>query len=65
MIDPDRLVGPWRLRVWGLILNFIANAVALFGIVQLVETGRWGLLAVGTVTTIVCVLALAIPSEAP
>jgi len=28
----DRPLGPLRVRAWGLLLNMLANAVALFGL---------------------------------
>ena len=65
MIDPDRTLGPWRIRVWGLLVNFVGNVLALFGIVRLVETGAWGLMAVGVAITAACVFILAIPSRSP
>ncbi len=62
MLDMDRMFGPWRLRVWGLVLNLIGNAIALFGIVRVVRGGSPWLLAVGAGITIVCVAALALPA---
>ena len=64
MIDPDRVVGTWRIRVWGLILNFAANAAALVGVVRFVERGAWGLMAAGAVLTVACIGVLSIPSRA-
>ena len=63
MINPDRMIGPWRLRVWGLILNFIGNAMALFGIVAYVEEGAVGLLIAGSLITVACIAVLSIPSR--
>ena len=63
MIDPDRRLGPWRLRSWGLVVNFVGNAMALFGMVAFVERGSIGLLAAGVAITALCVAVLAIPSR--
>ena len=57
----DRKLGRWRLRVWGLVINLVANAIALFGIVAVVEGGSPALLVIGATLTVVCVAALAIP----
>jgi hypothetical protein len=64
MLDMDRKVGPWRLRVWGLALNFVGNVIALSGIVKLVQGGSPVLLIVGAALTVGCILALAIPGRA-
>ncbi|MFV1988626.1 MAG: hypothetical protein ACC682_15235 [Gemmatimonadota bacterium] len=61
MLDMDRKIGPWRLRVWGLVLNFVGNVIALFGIVRLVQGGSAFLLIIGASLTLVCSLTLAIP----
>jgi len=63
MLDMDRKLGPWRLRVWGLALNLLGNAIALFGIVRVVRGGSPWLLVLGAAVTIVCVAALALPAR--
>ena len=30
-------IGPFRLRAWGLLANFVANALALFGLAEAVN----------------------------
>jgi hypothetical protein len=51
-------------RVWGLILNFIGNALAIYGLAGLVRDGsRLPLFLAGVVVTIVCILGLAIPTR--
>ena len=63
MIDLEKRTGPWSLRVWGLIGNFIANAVALYGAAGVLRDGsRWPLLVVGLLVTLGCVLVLAVPT---
>ncbi len=63
MIDLDRRLGIWPLRVWGLILNFIGNALAIYGVIGFVRDGsRLEILLVGGCLTIVCILVLAKPS---
>lgn len=63
MIDMDRTLGPWRLRVWGLLANFVGNVLALFGIVRVMRGGSAGLLVLGASVTVVCIALLAIPSR--
>lgn len=64
MLNIDKKIGPWPMRVWGLVLNFIANAVAIYGAVGYIQNGsRLPLLIFGIVVTLICILALAKPSE--
>lgn len=64
MIDIDRRVGPFSGRVWGLVLNLAANALALYGLVGFLRDGTHVvLLIVGAVCTLACVLVLAQPSR--
>ena len=64
MIDLDRRYGIWPLRVWGLIVNLMANALALYGLVGFVRDGTHLVpLVLGAIVTLVCVLVLATPSR--
>jgi len=64
MIDIDRRYGMFSGRVWGLILNLAANAVALYGLVGFLRDGTHVvLLTVGVVCTMACVAILARPSH--
>jgi hypothetical protein len=64
MIDLDRRYGPWSGRVWGLIVNLAANALALYGLVGYLRDGtRVGHLVVGLIVTAICVAWLAKPSQ--
>jgi len=63
MLDMDRRLGPWRLRVWGLGLNLVGNALALFGIARLMRGGAPWLLVLGALITLACIIALAAPSR--
>lgn len=64
MINLEKKLGPWSLRVWGLILNLAANTLALYGAAGVVRNGsRLPLLILGCVFTLVCVLVLAVPSR--
>ena len=64
MIDLDRRYGMWSGRVWGLIVNLLANALALYGLVGFLRDGTHLIpLAVGALVTLACVLLLAIPSR--
>ncbi len=51
-------------RVWVLVLNLIANAVALWGVSLLLRTGvGWPWIVIGGVGTVVCLAALAVPDR--
>ena len=64
MINLDKKIGPWPLRVWGLVLNFIGNAVAIYGALCFIRDGsRLSMLIIGVVITLTCILVLAKPSE--
>ena len=64
MIDIDRRYGVFSGRVWGLILNLVANAVALYGLAGFLRDGtRVVLLTVGVACTLACVAILARPSH--
>ncbi|MDE2664051.1 MAG: hypothetical protein OXI39_13735 [Gemmatimonadota bacterium] len=62
----ERRAGPWSGRVWGLLLNLVANAVALWGVSSVMRTGDgWTWVAVGCAATVVCIAVLARPSRSP
>lgn len=62
MINIDRRLGPWTGRVWGLILNFIGNGLAIYGAIGVIRDGsRMPMLILGLVLTIGCILLLARP----
>ena len=64
MRDLDKKVGPWTFRVWGLILNFAGNAMAIYGALGVVHDGsRWPWLLVGGGLSLFCILILARPSD--
>ena len=64
MIDIDRRYGPLTGRVWGLLLNFVSNAMALYGLVRFLSDGsHLGLVIVGGLATLGCILLLAQPSQ--
>lgn len=64
MIDLDRRYGPFSGRVWGLIVNLGANALALYGLVGFLRDGSHLIpLAIGVAATVACVLTLARPSR--
>ena len=64
MIDLDRRYGVWSGRVWGLILNLLANALALYGLVGFLRDGTHRIpLVLGILGTLACVLILAKPSR--
>ncbi len=58
----ERRLGPASLRLWGLILNFLANVLLLYGAVGFVSDGSRGLaLGVGLVVTVACIGVLSTP----
>jgi hypothetical protein len=64
MIDIDRRYGHFSGRVWGLIANLAANALALYGLVGFLRDGTHLVhLTVGLVCTVTCVLILSKPSS--
>ncbi|MGH9320036.1 MAG: hypothetical protein ACRD21_22395 [Vicinamibacteria bacterium] len=64
MMDLDRRYGPLSGRVWGLVLNFIGNAVGLYGLSGFLRDGSGlGLLVTGATLTVACVLVLAKPAR--
>ena len=65
MIDPDRRLGPWRIRAWGLVVNLLGNALSLVGMVRFVEEGTWGMMATGVLVTALCLGVLAVPAKPP
>ena len=58
------MVGKMRAwRVWGLILNFFGNALAIYGLAGLIRDGsRLPVFLIGAVMTFACILMLARPS---
>jgi len=61
----DKKFGPFRLRAWGLILNFIGNALALYGAVGYLQNkSRLGIFIIGILLTILFIFFLAFPSAA-
>ena len=63
-IDLEHRCGPWTLRVWGLILNLIGNALALYGAAALVQgKNGFSLLVTGILLTACCIAVLARPSR--
>lgn len=60
----DKKVGPLTLRAYGLLLNFIANAVALVGISRvLAGSGGEVLAAMGAGLTVFLIVILSHPSQ--
>ncbi len=50
-------------RIWGLIANFVGNALAIFGLAGLVRDGsRLPIFLIGAAVSLVCILILAKPS---
>lgn len=54
------------MRTWGLILNMLANIVALYGLSQvLAGDGGWPVLLLGVICTIILIGVCAIPTRDP
>jgi hypothetical protein len=63
VIDLERRLGPWSLRVWGLIANLLANATALYGAAGMLRDGSGtAIFITGLTATVVCLLVLATPA---
>ncbi len=63
MINLDRRWGPWSGRVWGLILNFITNGLAIYGAIGMIRDGsRVPIFIIGLILTIACIALLARPN---
>lgn len=63
-MDLDRQYGPWSGRVWGLIANFVGNAVALYGFAGYLRDGsHLAALVIGVVLSVACILWLSKPSR--
>ena len=63
-MDLDRQYGPWSGRVWGLIVNFVGNAVALYGFAGYLRDGsRLPVLIAGVLLSTACILLLSKPSR--
>ena len=64
MIDLEQRSGPWTVRVWGLILNFFGNALAIYGAIGVIRDGsRLPLLLIGGCITLLCIVVLSKPSS--
>ena len=64
MINLERKIGPMRIRAWGLVLNMIANAIALYGLSRvLTGQGGWPMLILGVVLTVICIGVCAKPAD--
>lgn len=62
MIDLDAKFGFLGWRVVGLVVNLLANGLALYGAVRLIRDGTHGsLLAAGLALSLLCVALLARP----
>jgi hypothetical protein len=64
MIDLEQRSGPWTVRVWGLILNFFGNALAIYGAIGVIRDGsRLPILLIGGGMTLLCIVILSKPSS--
>ncbi len=64
MRNLEHKFGPLTVRTWGLVVNLLANATALFGL-SLVLTGQggWPILIAGTLMTVICIAVIARPAD--
>lgn len=64
MIELDRRYGFFSGRVWGLIVNLFANALALYGLTHYLRDGTHLIhLVTGLMVTLACIVWLAKPSQ--
>lgn len=64
MIDLEKKLGPMRLRAWGLLANFLANVIALYGLSAVLgDRGGVYWLASGVIGTLVCLAILSRPAR--
>jgi len=62
--DIDKKLGPMRLRAWFLVVNFLFNAVALYGLSRVMVVGEGvGIIVVGALGTIGCLIVLSQPNQ--
>ncbi|GAB5415261.1 MAG: hypothetical protein Cons2KO_28640 [Congregibacter sp.] len=60
----DKSLGPMRVRAWGLLANMCANALALYGLSQVLRDGSGQLpLAIGVASSVVLIGLIAVPSR--
>jgi hypothetical protein len=51
-------------RIWGLIVNFVGNALAIYGLAGLIRDGsRILIFGIGIFITVACIFLLAKPSR--
>jgi hypothetical protein len=64
MIDLDRRIAGWPLRVWGLVVNLFGNGLAIYGALGLFRDGS-GMphFVIGAALTVACIVFLATPSR--
>jgi hypothetical protein len=64
MTDFTKKIGPLSLRAWGLVANFGANALALYGLTNILkDNGGWTSLIIGVGLTVFLILFLAQPNR--
>ena len=62
--DIDRKLGPMRIRAWMLVVNFVFNGIALYGLSRVFVTGAgWPVLIVGLVGTCAAIAVLTTPAK--
>lgn len=60
----DQPLGPMRVRAWGLCLNMVTNAIALYGLSQvLANNGGAVTLALGASASLILIALIAVPSK--
>ncbi|MGY8986344.1 MAG: hypothetical protein ACKVIX_06905 [Sphingomonadales bacterium] len=61
-LNLEKKYGPLTLRAWGLVANFGANALVLYGVANLLKSnGGMAPFILGTILTIALILILAKP----
>ncbi|PCI54361.1 MAG: hypothetical protein COB36_10245 [Alphaproteobacteria bacterium] len=62
MINLEKKIWGFRVRVWGLVANMIGNIIALYGLSRVMDDGSgWSILVIGAMITLVCIGVCALP----
>lgn len=60
----ERKIGPLRIRAWGLVVNFIANFITLYGLARFIaEREALPALVSGAAITFFCLIVLSRPAQ--
>jgi len=64
MINPERIIAGLRIRAWGLVVLFLANGLALYGMAKnMAGEGGAVLLGTGVIITLLALSVLSVPAK--